>query len=767
MADKTKKALFWGPRSSDPSEDLNWETNRQKILEKHNSPKKGLFKGEDNTDETSDLDGARKLDTPLKTVITSPKRFVTPIPGNKKPYFSSAQLKAMEDQAKQKKQAEEPQFLHPKVSKTYAVAKSGQAKVIAKPFGESSSDSSSELTLPSPVGRLTLVEQISNNVNSNNISNNSVLKSCGNNNNNTSVSNFNEKLQLNQQLKASQSVQKIVPVSFSDSVNNIQTVITTVDQSGNTFQQPAKIIQHIRKPVGQIQTPLQKVEGQVQYQTINQIQKIQSGSQLIQIQKPVGQIQEIQQQGNQVKPMIQQLHVQQPVNQITQVQIPQSLGQIHPTFIQTTAKDGTVTLSNIRVHQPMRLQSPSVITVQQPVQLQNQTIQIQTPRMTTIQQPVQMQTAKVVQQPSQASQATAKADNDLYLTDGTVLIKADSNFVQQFMQKDKVLTLNINEKLDFKKPLFIVKPKMEGSTQSAASTATVAAAAVAAPNQSINSNHFEPSTSQQNIIVFNKAPGVQQSAIPTSVTNIVIPTNYIVSDNNAVQSHMEPSQNLTVVQQNPTFIIRQKPIVNKVNQPQVIKIIDPQNMTANQNVILSPANIKFANQVIRPVNQSVITSEQSKPALRFIRPPNVIGATQSVIQSKISTVQSSKGNVNNVVQVQNPVFELPKSQPSVITSKIVTTPVQNVRINTSEVQQQQQQQQQQVRTVVTPAVQPVRLAAGNNSGVRLVNRFVRPPKSGVITSTAPTPVTVVTSTRPPVTVAQSIRLQNVNLQPSM
>lgn len=39
-ADKVKRALFWSPRSSDPSEELTWETNRQKILEKHNSPKK-------------------------------------------------------------------------------------------------------------------------------------------------------------------------------------------------------------------------------------------------------------------------------------------------------------------------------------------------------------------------------------------------------------------------------------------------------------------------------------------------------------------------------------------------------------------------------------------------------------------------------------------------------------------------------------------------------------------------------------------------------
>lgn len=48
---ETKKPLFWASQGSDPSEELNWEANRQKILERHNSPRKGTA-GDTESDTT-------------------------------------------------------------------------------------------------------------------------------------------------------------------------------------------------------------------------------------------------------------------------------------------------------------------------------------------------------------------------------------------------------------------------------------------------------------------------------------------------------------------------------------------------------------------------------------------------------------------------------------------------------------------------------------------------------------------------------------------
>ena len=625
--EKTKKPLFWGPRISDPSEDLNWEKNRQKILEKHNSPvKKGFFKsdkmGQDSMVESKN--GSQKSEPAFSSVIAaSPKRITTPIPGNKKPYFSSAQLKAMENQAKLKK-TEETSILQKTLN-----ARSSSNSVISTQSGNmnnvTNSQATSELLVLNNSKTPLKVQTLSNFGGTNALKQQSVVRT-------TQIGN-----------KAKQPGKQ----QTTQLINHLESV--------NTIQQPVKlstqVVGHIQNPVGG-SIASQKMQPIKVNATGSVIQQKAVGPVQIQIQQPSVQVA----QNRSIPVTVSNVRMQQPVqwpSKLIAVQSVNSQGKIVQQQQQQLQPQGQVQIQNSSKVQGQ---------VQQVIHLAQQQIQVVPEKSGTVQQ-------MTVSQP-QTSSGASSSDNDLYITDGKLLIKLDNNFVQQQLSKEKVVALNISDKLDLKKPLLIVKPKTDSNS---------------GVSQQGSGEPTQPSTSQQNVLVFNKPTTIQQTIVPSSVQNFVIPGNYIVKEDSQISSQSGPQTVKIVQQAAPTYIIQQKPVPGKNPQPQIIKIITSQPLGgSNQNLILSPANLTTGTQqIIRPVAQTVVAADQqskSPTTIRFLRPTHVPPpGSSNIAQGKINALQNSI-IVNNLVEIQGQETNTFKQQ--VIGGKIVSTGVSTVRMAT-------------------------------------------------------------------------------------
>lgn len=692
----------------------------------------------------------QKTENPSTSVITSsPKRLSTPIPGNKKPYFSSAQLKAMENQTILGKSEEN------KLMQTKTVVKASNVLITTQQTATNTMSSSiptevvvfesgnkhpvkiqtySRLNKPIPKQTLIRTPQAGNKPRVPPPKH--VIVSTGSRADSSNLS-------VSQPVKFTPQLRGSVPGStVLQKLTNVE-----VDPSGNLIQTKG-ITQ------GQIQQPVARIQQ-------------------IQIQQPSGQVSQVKG----IATSVASVRLQQPVHWQPKVITVQSVNQ-----------QGKI------VQQQVQTQSQAEVQGQPQVQLQNQSqvqgqiqqvIHLEPQKWTTIQQPLQVgseslnNVQQVVISPVQGSTTpgTSTKDNDLYVTDGKVLIKFDNNFVQQYLQKDKVVTLNLNEKLDMKKPLLIVKPKTDANTTT-------------------NQGQSEPSTSQQNVVVFNKPTVVQQTVVPNSVSNFVIPSNYIVKEESQV-SQQGGQQTVKILQQAPAYIIQQKPVSGKTPQPQIIKIITSQPMSGNQNLILSPASISMGGQVLRPVTQTVFSSDQqskSPPTLRFLRPQIASSNSSNSSQNKISTLQNPI-IVNNLVQIQGQ--QLDTSKPQMVAGKIVSTGVPSVRmtapghtiISSSSMNQALKvnaqplkviattQSQGQTQTIVSSAtlnsqavkasnINAVRLASNAQHQSVLASGNSNIHSVGTTTTVNALPVRVVTSGQPPQTVVAQAVVANTQSVPS-
>ncbi|KAK6641993.1 hypothetical protein RUM44_013716 [Polyplax serrata] len=598
--EKTKKALFWGPRSSDPSEDLNWEKNRQKILEQHNSPvKKVLIKKDDIAGDVSEAENVLQKSelSGVSLISASPKRLITQIPGNKKPYFSSVQLKAMENQSKQV-QLKDLDGLQQKTILRVSPTVTGNLQ---------------QVELKDPMG---------------NITSEYLLIDGGN------------KVPVKIQTigRVNNAIIKQTPVRTGQIVNRVV-------QQPSGKQATIPVVPSTTQIRGQVQgLDSAKIQGVVQQKGIGQVQ--------IQIQEPSGQNRTVVASSGNVR---QQHPIQWPPKVIT---------------LQAVNQQGKIVQHQLQTQ--VQVQGQSQVQLQNPTQVQSgvqQVIRLE-PTQKWVQQPIQQvlgeksgQVQQVVISESQTTPTTpGNAKNDLYITDGKHLIKFDNSFVQQSLSKEKVLTLNANDKLDLKKQLLIVKPKVDST---------------------VNAGQVESSGNQQNVLLVNK-PGSAQQTIPTSsVQSIVIPANYIVKDGTQVVQpalvKSDQQQTVKIVQQAPTYIIQQRGAPGKSPQPQIIKIITSQPVSSNQNLILSPANISGGGQVLRAVTHSGIAADQQQAkgptTLRFLRPQIATPTSQS------------KGNqivVNNIIQIQGQ--QVDSSKPQMVAGRLVSTGVPTVRVAPAQTQ---------------------------------------------------------------------------------
>lgn len=570
----------------------------------------------------------QKSDTlPTSVITASPKRLAPPIPGNKKPYFSSAQLKAMENQAKQGKLEDTEHCLQKGIAKkSPGVINSAQQTELKSAAGNVTSDLLLMDSGNKPQVKIQTYGRI----------NNTALKQT-----------------VVRTPQVINRPRQPTPKQMTMQVGN------RIEGSSASIQQPVKLATQVREQIQSLINPInskkiQSVESLKLGSSGNAIQQKSMGQVQIQIQQPSGQIS----QNRTITTSVANVRMQQPLQWQPKVIAVQSVNQ-----------QGKVIQQQLQTQPQVQLQNQSPVQGQGQVQ---QVIHLEPQKWTTMQQPIQVPAEKLgtVQQmvisQAQTSSGTPNPDNDLYITDGKLLIKFDNNFIQQYLSKDKVVALNVNEKLDLKKPLLIVKPKTDSNASMSQTQ-----------GQQQVQTQAETSTNQQNVLVFNKPPTVQQTVTPSSVHNFVIPGNYIVKDENQVSSQ-SGQQTVKIVQQAPTYIIQQKPVAGKSSQPQIIKIITSQPMSSNQSLILSPANISGGSQVIRPITQTVVASDQqskSSTTLRFMRPH--IATSNS--QSKISAVQNPI-IVNNIVQIQGQEMDASKSQ--VVGGRIVSTAVPAVRMVT-------------------------------------------------------------------------------------
>lgn len=561
--------------------------------------KKVLIKKDDIAGDVSEAENVLQKSelSGVSLISASPKRLITQIPGNKKPYFSSVQLKAMENQSKQV-QLKDLDGLQQKTILRVSPTVTGNLQ---------------QVELKDPMG---------------NITSEYLLIDGGN------------KVPVKIQTigRVNNAIIKQTPVRTGQIVNRVV-------QQPSGKQATIPVVPSTTQIRGQVQgLDSAKIQGVVQQKGIGQVQ--------IQIQEPSGQNRTVVASSGNVR---QQHPIQWPPKVIT---------------LQAVNQQGKIVQHQLQTQ--VQVQGQSQVQLQNPTQVQSgvqQVIRLE-PTQKWVQQPIQQvlgeksgQVQQVVISESQTTPTTpGNAKNDLYITDGKHLIKFDNSFVQQSLSKEKVLTLNANDKLDLKKQLLIVKPKVDST---------------------VNAGQVESSGNQQNVLLVNK-PGSAQQTIPTSsVQSIVIPANYIVKDGTQVVQpalvKSDQQQTVKIVQQAPTYIIQQRGAPGKSPQPQIIKIITSQPVSSNQNLILSPANISGGGQVLRAVTHSGIAADQQQAkgptTLRFLRPQIATPTSQS------------KGNqivVNNIIQIQGQ--QVDSSKPQMVAGRLVSTGVPTVRVAPAQTQ---------------------------------------------------------------------------------